>query len=221
MGFGHKFWLGGPIDTRPMRLNYILQDLVRDTPLDNIWRTQIRAHTRPNTAFGARIWASQIGSSEVSTPRQQPRCTWAELAKKTSPALEFWTGSSVKSATKIIIKQVCQLIWERYTIAYIKRAEVPLNRRFACSREKEITFVWSARWENCGGSFKVEQRLLIQLFFPQLNSCRVDQFWTELELWTSCLSFYLAFFLKPFCWKKIWLIAYSLNWLDTSLLLLL
>ena len=37
------FWLEGPIDLRPTRLNCILQDLLRDTPLDHIWRAQIRA----------------------------------------------------------------------------------------------------------------------------------------------------------------------------------
>ena len=40
--FGHNFWLEGPIDLRPTRLNCILQDLFRDTPLDHIWRTEIR-----------------------------------------------------------------------------------------------------------------------------------------------------------------------------------
>ena len=42
--FGHKFWLEGPIDKiliSPTRLNYILQDLFRDTPIDHIWRAQI------------------------------------------------------------------------------------------------------------------------------------------------------------------------------------
>ena len=29
--FGHNFWLEGPIDLRTTRLNYILQDLFRDT----------------------------------------------------------------------------------------------------------------------------------------------------------------------------------------------
>ena len=37
MRFGHNFWLGGPFDTRSMRLNCILQDLFRDTPLDHIF----------------------------------------------------------------------------------------------------------------------------------------------------------------------------------------
>ena len=41
MRFGHNFWLEGPIGLRSMRLNGILQDLLRDTPLDHIWRTQI------------------------------------------------------------------------------------------------------------------------------------------------------------------------------------
>ena len=39
--FGHNFWLEGPIDLRTMRLNYILQDLSRDTPLDHISSAQI------------------------------------------------------------------------------------------------------------------------------------------------------------------------------------
>ena len=59
MRFGHNFWLGGAIDTRPMRLNCILQDLIRDIPLDHIWNAQIRAQIRPNTpniVFGVRIW---------------------------------------------------------------------------------------------------------------------------------------------------------------------
>ena len=33
--FGHKFWLEGLIDLRPTRLNCILHDLFRDTPLDH------------------------------------------------------------------------------------------------------------------------------------------------------------------------------------------
>ena len=41
MRFGHNFWLEGPIDLRPTRLNCILQDLFRDTPLDHIARAQI------------------------------------------------------------------------------------------------------------------------------------------------------------------------------------
>ena len=41
MSFGHSFWLESPIDLRPTRLNYILQDLFRDTPLDHIWRAQL------------------------------------------------------------------------------------------------------------------------------------------------------------------------------------
>ena len=36
--FGHNFWLEGPIDLRPTRLNSILQDLFRDTLFDYIWR---------------------------------------------------------------------------------------------------------------------------------------------------------------------------------------
>ena len=42
MRFGQNFWLEGPIDLRPTRLNCILQDLFRDTPLDHNWRAQIR-----------------------------------------------------------------------------------------------------------------------------------------------------------------------------------
>ena len=41
IGFGHNFWLEGPIDLRTTRLNYILQDLFRDTPLNQIWSAQI------------------------------------------------------------------------------------------------------------------------------------------------------------------------------------
>ena len=41
MRFGCNFWLEGPIDLRPTRLNCILQDLFRDTPLDYIWRSNM------------------------------------------------------------------------------------------------------------------------------------------------------------------------------------
>ena len=56
--FGPYFWLEGPIDTRSMRLNCILQDLFRDTPLDHIWCAQVRAHIQPNTVFGTWILCS-------------------------------------------------------------------------------------------------------------------------------------------------------------------
>ena len=38
LGFGHNFWLEDSIDLRTTRLNHILQDFSRDTPLDHIWR---------------------------------------------------------------------------------------------------------------------------------------------------------------------------------------
>ena len=64
--FGCNFWLGGPIDARSTRLklNCILQDLSRDTPLDHIWRPHIRCQicricsNMPNMLFGAHIWWS-------------------------------------------------------------------------------------------------------------------------------------------------------------------
>ena len=42
----------GPIDLRPARLNCILQDFFRDTPLDDIWRIQIHAQTCIFGIFG-------------------------------------------------------------------------------------------------------------------------------------------------------------------------
>ena len=69
MRFGHNFWLGGPIDTRSIRLNCILQDLFRDYPIDHNWHAQIRAQIRPNTVFWARVVACQIWSSGGSLKR--------------------------------------------------------------------------------------------------------------------------------------------------------
>ena len=40
------------MDLRPMRLNSILQDLFRDTPLDHFWRTQICAKNAYLANFG-------------------------------------------------------------------------------------------------------------------------------------------------------------------------
>ena len=56
------------IDIRQMHLNYILQDLFRDTLLDHILRDQIRQiwqicqiwPNMSNVIFGKRIWASQF-----------------------------------------------------------------------------------------------------------------------------------------------------------------
>ena len=73
--FGHNFWLVGPIDLRPMRLNCILLDLFRDTPLDHIWGAQIRAQicqiwpNMPNMHIWVHIWARAIWSSGVSLKR--------------------------------------------------------------------------------------------------------------------------------------------------------
>ena len=75
MRFDHNFWLEGPIDLRPTRLNCILQDLFRDTPLDHILRAQICTQICIFGIFGhiwhiwARIWAPQIWSSGVSLKR--------------------------------------------------------------------------------------------------------------------------------------------------------
>ena len=52
MRFGRNFWLGSRIDTRSMRLNWILQHLFRDTPLDHICRAQIHPTIQPNTSKG-------------------------------------------------------------------------------------------------------------------------------------------------------------------------
>ena len=38
--YGHNFWMEGPIDLSPTRLNSILQDLLRDTLFDHIWLAQ-------------------------------------------------------------------------------------------------------------------------------------------------------------------------------------
>ena len=51
--FGHNFWLEGPIDTRSTRLNCILQDLFRDTPLGHSWRAQICAKNAYLAYLGA------------------------------------------------------------------------------------------------------------------------------------------------------------------------
>ena len=71
----HNFWLEGPIDLRLMRLNCILQDLFRDTPLDHIARAQICTQicqiwpNMPNMHIWVHIWARVIWSSGVSLKR--------------------------------------------------------------------------------------------------------------------------------------------------------
>ena len=57
---GHNFWLDGPIDLRTTRLNFFLQDLFRDTPLDQIWRAQIRAQICQICIFGAYFGAPSM-----------------------------------------------------------------------------------------------------------------------------------------------------------------
>ena len=65
IGLWLMHWLVGPINTRSMRLNCILQDLLRDTPLDHIWRAQ----NAPKYAFLAYILVRQVWSSGVSLKR--------------------------------------------------------------------------------------------------------------------------------------------------------
>ena len=48
MRFGHNFWLGGPIDTRSMRLNCILQDLFLGITHWTIFGSPKYMHNRPN-----------------------------------------------------------------------------------------------------------------------------------------------------------------------------
>ena len=82
---GHIFWLEGPIHLRPTRLNCILQDLFRDTPLDHIARAQIfppkyayLAYLAIFGIFGRVIWRAKYG---------QVGCPWKDLAKCSSDAL--------------------------------------------------------------------------------------------------------------------------------------
>ena len=86
--FGHNFWLGGPIDTRSIRLNCILQDLFRDTPLDHNWHTQISAQIRPNTVFGAAKYG-QVG------------CPWKDFAKCSSDATPHCWRTSENSLANL------------------------------------------------------------------------------------------------------------------------
>ena len=52
MRFGHNYSLEGTIDLRPTRLNCILQDLFRDTPLDHIWCAQMCVKNAYLAIFG-------------------------------------------------------------------------------------------------------------------------------------------------------------------------
>ena len=52
MRFGCNFWLEGPIDLQPTRLNCILQDLFSDTIIDHIWCAQICAKNAYLALFG-------------------------------------------------------------------------------------------------------------------------------------------------------------------------
>ena len=68
-------YLLGPIDLWPTRLNCILQDLFRDTPLDHNVRAQICTQicqiwpNMPNMHIWVHIWARKIWSSGVSLKR--------------------------------------------------------------------------------------------------------------------------------------------------------
>ena len=50
----------GPIDLRPTRLNYMLQDLFRDTPFDHNWRAQICAKNAYLAYLGAYLSAPNM-----------------------------------------------------------------------------------------------------------------------------------------------------------------
>ena len=93
IGFGHNFWLEGPIDLRPTRLNCILQDLFRDTPLDLIWRAQICTQICIFGIFGHiwHIWARQIWSSGVSLKRScKMKFRPIDLGSIVPPSQKLW-----------------------------------------------------------------------------------------------------------------------------------
>ena len=78
MIFRHNFWVG-PIDQRSMRLNYILQNIFRDTPLKYIQCIQIRALKFPFLAV--------IGGVFERAKYGQVGYPWKDLAKCSSGAL--------------------------------------------------------------------------------------------------------------------------------------
>ena len=69
MIFGHNFWLGGPIDARSMRLNYILQDLLRDIQTSTIFGASKYAPQIPYLAYLAIICKSSIFVAKIYTYR--------------------------------------------------------------------------------------------------------------------------------------------------------
>ena len=93
MRFGFYFWLGGPVDLKPECLNCISQDFFRDTPLDHIWRAQIRAW---NTIFGIYGILGIFGRVFSYVKYGQVGCPWKDLAKCVGfksigpPSQKFW-----------------------------------------------------------------------------------------------------------------------------------
>ena len=109
--FGHDFWLEGQIDLRTTRLNYILQDLFRDTPLGAAKYTclqKIKVEIQKmkyvklgRLAFRRAMSAVHLrGSWHWAFPSASPRFHWS--AKKNRRQGHFIKQSNVAHPNKVI-----------------------------------------------------------------------------------------------------------------------
>ena len=104
MRFGHNFWLEGPIDLRPTRLNCILQDLFRDTPLDHIARAQICTQICIFGIFGHNNQSSNQNFQKLSM--LQSCDGWAD--KMRCFFIRVWnTCTNLRKSTLLLICYFC------------------------------------------------------------------------------------------------------------------
>ena len=112
MRFGHNFWLEGPIDLRPARLNRILQDLFRDIPLDHFWRAQI-CQIWPNMHLRIPSW-----------PFWKGRTAWSSYHH---PHSDHWTGPLAWSSSWSEKMPRCHWWW--FHASRVKPIPVRLHHR--------------------------------------------------------------------------------------------
>ena len=144
MRFGHNFWLEGPIDLRPKRLNCILQDLFRDTPPDHIWRAQICAQMCqiwPNMHF-LLVYKFEIWHETSFCPKELA-CQRLRLKSKkieTCYLYSVWICLLWQQGPYCLHEYCIRLEWS--TICFLRR------RR--CMRGK-ILFLWEKNLVWSGG----------------------------------------------------------------------
>ena len=150
IGFCHNFWLERLIDLRTTRLNYFLQDLFRDIPLDHIWSTQIcifawhwDIYGSINLKFGMKPSFAQLNAHAENlgrNPKKLKQATGHDWVCQLWDYIFIWLTTSKKE----IILEIPRILGNNQE--YIQYQDIPTGHCLSIGRRFIYFLTYVASW---------------------------------------------------------------------------